>query len=546
MQISWLTKYNQAHEHNLKLQDCETSFISFLKEHEVTSFTCKKSKKIPSVADTIIHLKFCSAIKVLKNRVLGGVDDDLQRLQKWKLFIMNAARRFIVFVNALHHKLRLQTTNNSIDRFQLMMDGLIPPLDVVMVWRTMMLNVDFFHDTFKRHDFIEFLQFPFPWAKLNSSIHNYSFEYLPDPSLKRNYVSLIKEYLDVSDFSMFDVDETNIPTSLAVYCPRCSRNLVENVRVDGGYGFGDRGFSTIIERKQSQCQCNGLRMLSHERLRRLQLGNDICDSKPLPGVCMSTKHDISKYDTSLKENLQDRLSSNLSLNDILHYCNNNKVVESYIYSNLLHCTLGDIPIQIHFHIDLVAYTVREEQFINEILELQLLHDPKIFTNIQTSRCKFLNYLTLLKENPEVFFTPTLEIDLILKTNQLTIPSKTNIFYETLYQQTFKGDEAHENNKKFLYMYSKKYKHSEPRNQSKIPGKVIKNVWNKIILEKNQDHEIKTERKAEEIKLRNYPSLNYCWFTGKGGCKDKYITRQLRYQDLYVNSPFTFRLDRNKC
>ncbi|RCK66821.1 hypothetical protein Cantr_02857 [Candida viswanathii] len=555
------------------VEDNENKFIDALKTPNFNSYQytlVRDQFRKPRTVEVITHLKLFKAFRVLKKRVLGETDQDTEhedatKLKTWQVFMTMSIRRFIIFINALYSKIKDEPTEKSrYVAFNQIMDSLIPPLDVLMVWHSLSLNSAFFHDVMTRSEFTEFLGYPFPWSAINEAVHNYSFEYLPSWNLQKNYISVLRDAGYETDG--FHLDSMDTLLVVDVYCPSCSRLLAEGVDMSNSQntGFADYGFSTKIGKKQTECKCSGLSDISHDVLRKLQLCKDIDDEKPLVG-CVERNLLSSRDLSSLRDVLKYLLTNHPeytvvqiaqeAFKRVKDPVSERVFAKNYVFLNLIHCTVSHATIQVHR--DLVTAIVRQEQFMHDILKVRLLHDSEIVDTIKQSMVKYTNFISMHSEDKNVLLYPTLEIDMILKTTQLSNPATINVFYQRTSHMFIQESDLEVAFPETLAKYSKKFEHYAVTcgcalcQALKKPHRVkVDSFWKKTIgvIRGNKG----TTGEGEQTIIRpislTHPSLNYCWFSRNSfstNYEDGFIKEHIIYSGVCVNSPFVSPIEIEK-
>lgn len=129
----------------------ENDYASFKYVESPGYVYAKNNARYPTLPETISHLKLLKAFGELKTTIVGTRDlDSRESTKKWQAFVTNASRRFILFMTALKKSLDRLTValddeselySRAIDATAIqLLDNLLPPLDVVMVWHAFLLN----------------------------------------------------------------------------------------------------------------------------------------------------------------------------------------------------------------------------------------------------------------------------------------------------------------------------------------------------------------------------------------------------------------------
>lgn len=408
---------------------------------------------IPLIPDLVCHLKLLRAFDECKKTVLGDDGDAPTREKRWQVFVLNAMRRFIIFVSAIHQFSSKEfirwypgddeglTFKNGIrkDRnFMSRMVAILPPLDVVMVWHAFLLSPRTMYDHFMRSQFMQFALFPMPLKFLSDAIDNETFVYDPPIHFKQAYHMVVLSYTDNMRDLIYHVDSLDqCQHFMDVYCPSCHEILVENVpwTLDDNTGFADLGFTRTIN--ISYCQCNfSSKTITHDELRRRQLYADIQQPTTLAGSykyysSIISPHqfrhrDVMKMNFNLKrhlkEKLQDLRSMPLaefvtSLESLIEHRKLNLLLRNYLLMNPIHCTVPGDKFEIWE--DLVGAVLRQERFTQAMSEIDWLHKNQIRQGLKELVIRYSRFFSLLTRYEQLkILVPTLDIDLVWHTHQL--------------------------------------------------------------------------------------------------------------------------------
>lgn len=258
-------------------------------------YLTKLPPKMPSVAEGTGHLLLLRALGKLYEDTTRGIPGELDRNKQWQVYVTNAVRRFIIFLSAykalrptdLGDKLQIYQFKNG-KRLVSTLGKLLPPLDVIMVWHSFMLNPKSFFDDCARNELTDFAYYPFPLKKVITAIDPDTFEFTPTADDIKEFDTLISSYdakLNLS-YKPRLVDILNM--DLTVYCPLCHAiiNTVKYTNIEGT-GFADKDFRIYGPLK---CKCAvqlQVYFTSHDTLRTLQLYSDainLDNNKILPCI----------------------------------------------------------------------------------------------------------------------------------------------------------------------------------------------------------------------------------------------------------------------
>ncbi|KAL6450124.1 GRDP1 Glycine-rich domain-containing protein 1 [Candida maltosa Xu316] len=413
----------------------------------------------PSQAEVVAHLKLLKAFEVMKNKLVPVYDEDDEhdqyREKSWQCLLTLAVRRFIIFMSAAKkagaddYKLGLdeegtfRNGNVKNGSFINLMDGVMPPLDVIQVWHAFLLNPKSFYDTCMRNKMLQFANFPFPLLKISQYIDNHTFEFKVPPKLQENYLDLLSRFDHKTDHS-FEYEKIH-STRLSLYCPGCHSVLCKSIRVTDGKngGFADKHFQAPNIKHipgvflGESCYCRSVPQLSHESIRYLHLMTDIAKPTPLPGTYKYFSAVLAEpkfrgrqpliLSRSTKEILKYPSRSNSDIVGLLdsfrrEFPNDTKrciiLVRNYLQYNYISMTVEN---GIQIGEDLVGCVLRQQRFVEKMNKLDWLHSPVLRQTIEESLLRYGRFFEMLTEDRyhRQMLVPTLDIDLIWHTHQLT-------------------------------------------------------------------------------------------------------------------------------
>lgn len=408
----------------------------------------------PTTVELVAHLKFLKAIGELKRKICYGLLADQEELL-WKAFVSNAVRRFILFISALKagddnsKKTVSVNYNESRANFNKIpkspklaatLFGLLPPLDILMVWHSFLLNPKSAYDNFARNGFLAFLFHPFPFEQIDRSISNLDYSFRPNETLQFNFHQVMNSYgCDMNyDFNgPFNPEEL----VLDIHCPVCEAKIAETClsSIDN-HGFADGEF-TSEKLPESACNCHFSNTITHEDLRKRELFADLNNEYVLPNIykfksCfMNNKNDlISEVAISNKvfKNMPINLTLNVlpsnetvSLRDVIASLSKVKhdkmkpeaVFREYMSMNLLHLTIPRID-SLKITEDLVGCVIRQGRFVTKMNEINWLESPWVEQSLVRAKDRYKKYWELLNLS-RTMLVPTLDIDLMWHTHQLS-------------------------------------------------------------------------------------------------------------------------------
>ncbi|KAF2843787.1 hypothetical protein M501DRAFT_967571 [Patellaria atrata CBS 101060] len=202
--------------------------------------TTDKPAALPTIAQCAVHLELLETFHVLRQKMFWSIpldkafdvkeeprivhqrdgsekklkDDRFaeKRNEKWTKFVTLAVYRFLVWWDKIDGV--LENTKDRQGRMSMGSDHL-PPLDVLMVWHSFLLNTG----RFKKMNFNRNLyKINFPWEHIHNAIDNSKWEYTLLGTARTNFTTLTGLQQDL--YSALETDPTAVP-----------RTLVETVRL---------------------------------------------------------------------------------------------------------------------------------------------------------------------------------------------------------------------------------------------------------------------------------------------------------------------------
>lgn len=402
----------------------ENSFVDLLEQSENDDVSLfNNGSAIPLVTDAVMHLKLLYSFRRLKDIVTIQINNILDREKLWQCYLTIAVRRFNIFVSALHLKFH---DNQPFVGF---MNSILPPIDILIVWHSFLLNPKSFYDNFNINDFMIFAKYPFPLRRICQDISDKDFIFSPSIEVIDDFTLFIEDFfvkINVHDRFNYNSYQPFDPSTikLVLLCPNCHRKLPRcDLTNSDSTGYADSNF----ELKYKCCSFSST--VTHNELRKRKLYTDCRKPNKIPSII---KHYSSKINKSWKEgvspelidsNIKDQTLDSYSKGlDILNFANTRYsyadllVLRDYLELNPIYMT---IPTRVAFpiHEDLVACIKRQENFIDTIIELDWLRSSVREHSMLEARLRYENFFSLIKiaKHPVV---PTLDIDLMWHTHQL--------------------------------------------------------------------------------------------------------------------------------
>lgn len=335
------------------------------------------------------------------------------------------------------------------DKFPLVGDGItldLPPLDVLMVWHSHMLNPRIYLEDCIRFTKHSLWHTPFPWQRIYESIDDESLEYTQQD------VSIFQEKTKHPWNPLEENDRKDI------VCPMCSMSQsvpwttvpsLSSLQAVKSYLSNDTGF-TGHDFHALCMKCDYT--ITHESLR---VGKFMADadsllhqSRPLPGTilniwgepqCSAPGKNLGSHDpffpnraiqtrpdlrpAALRDQLRpftiDRLKTvfgktmnstfelmyiNASQNKPDFVAKNSRIAVRKMFSH--YWNNSSI-----FGIELVGAVLRQGTFVQKMKKLDWLHSPGVMTTAQRLIVKYHRFILLAADAPKKTVVPTLDVDL---------------------------------------------------------------------------------------------------------------------------------------
>ncbi|PVF99605.1 hypothetical protein CPB86DRAFT_282277 [Serendipita vermifera] len=397
-------------------------------------------RPLVNVAELQAHLKLLAAFYELKREVQGqkdgvAVDDNDQA---WLVFVNRAVHRFFAWTSA---KWNLSSPGLSPD--------MMPPLDVMMVWHTYLLNPRSYYEDQSRmsNAYAENLQtlHNMPLTMLATLIDSETLKPVP-PSGPRE-----ETFRTISGMPYQMPFVTTSQETFNLTCPRClGSNSSVHWFTPEGQGFAQPDFSHKCE----HCQINfdkanlGIWRFAEE-VSRKRAGENVYISECLlhhyTGVVDTQA--ANKFMTKILSHLDTlyRVSQPIASAEILSQANQLAAGLNYSPKTLLDSLHRSIApshapnpanprprlqriVTAYSHhgpacLDLVGAVLRQGSFIEKMADLGWT-TPGRFGHLKDSaplvRCiaRYHAFLDLMSQNSGSFLVPTLDIDLAWHTHQL--------------------------------------------------------------------------------------------------------------------------------
>lgn len=438
---------------------------------------------------------------------------------RWSVYVQRAADRFETWWLRVLDRLYLHDTIEGLpssfhdfSEYPKVVDTLnrLPPLDVLMVWHAYMLNPRSYYEDCLRlteSDGIRLFKWskndtiwhanPMPWSTINAAISP-NFVYDPGEEAKRTFESLVGS-------NIWDSSATQMKR---IICPRCTMSFeipwiqVEDIEHNGSENAINI-LQSLFAMRDMFIRCPACDLgITHDTLSLKQFIDDLNEyqtkKKPMPGTLLTLQTNLPNPEldkSEPKNDLLDALLSSSELSDtlmqiivqerspsdtknsspllVLKRILNGRVTkvaqkQVFGYRNtknfggyirrMLSCYWSNNS---QFSQDLSAAVIRQSSFVEKMHDFDWLHSPALKTTIKRAIVRYSRFMDLIAEK-NFFCVPTLDIDLVWHTHQLT-PSRYLYFTTTTTGTLINHDDkvpqtqlsnAFENTAK---LYERKYK-----------------------------------------------------------------------------------------
>ncbi|KAF2094769.1 hypothetical protein NA57DRAFT_60188 [Rhizodiscina lignyota] len=465
----------------------------------LNNLNLSQSSAVPTPDQCIAHLKFLEALHQLRESVAQteGLFDLISppekksekpseqrenaeaqvrvREKRWAVYVARAVDRFETWWNMCIPSTVAGTPSDRLTAevylaeqspefrplkgkpiMQLSQDQL-PPLDVLMVWHSYMLNPRCFLEDCIRFTKLDFYATPFPFQHIDQCIDSVTFEYIPTARARSHWEQATSRMWD----------NLHEPMEKTLLCPNSGNGtpkhfasfpwtsgarirIMENGEMNGGCGYADADFQGVCE----TCSVK----FTHDYLRVQKFRNDLVawNTKhyPLPGTILGRQglpEPATKY-TQLPPEcwVPNLLISGMTVfdtlegatkpdNDAATMTDVKGVFEAGVKDRktiiALGMRAGRLPPSARtairrmlnrywfnsspFALDLVGAVVRQGSFIDKMHNIDWLRSPALQSTMVRLIEKYQRFFGIMKDNPWKLAVPTLDVDLAWHTHQLT-------------------------------------------------------------------------------------------------------------------------------
>ncbi|KAJ5154608.1 Protein of unknown function DUF1399 [Penicillium coprophilum] len=442
--------------------------------HRLSRNVSPKSEDTLDIDECINHLKLLSAIAKLRNLIRGtdklfGVRDSearnftdprkqaqaAARIQekRWAVYVARAVDRFTIWWQTC-----LPTLNNSHISMLDYSSGakiawavnMLPPLDVIMVWHAYMLNPRAFLEDCLRQSKMSFWGTGMPWDIINASIDNKTLVFDPGSEARINFETR-------TGHSWENIHGS--PTK-SLICFRCKQEVLVSW-TEGSIGCDpDVAFAHCVgyADKSLRVVCPACKFsTTHDLLRVQKFRSDVQkllkDDLPMPGTLLSQNGtpaddengdnvcfpnrlikegirsellqltDPTENESTTIETIRDHLEAFLKSRSLLRRVNkatltagNSSMPERISLRNMLSRYWDNSS---PFAIDLIGAVIRQGTFVDKMDNIGWIHSPSLRSTMSHFINKYGVFFQIMIKNKGHAVVPTLDIDLIWHTHQLS-------------------------------------------------------------------------------------------------------------------------------
>ncbi|KIO16618.1 hypothetical protein M407DRAFT_85818 [Tulasnella calospora MUT 4182] len=397
-----------------------------------------KAQVLPSELQA--HLVLLGAFHRLREEVRtfkGKADIPMEPAERWAVFLQRAVYRFEQWtVRMIGGEGQEEVLGEGP---KLLAPNEVPPLEVVMVWHTYMLNPrTYYEDCLRKLPGLLRIG-SFPLMQLAGSIDSETL--LPHPPSEGRVAAFTAFTSQPFECPLNTTSDETVP----VYCPNCSQpNMIPWITYKGD-GFAQRGFG---------CICNNCRVrFSRETLgvRKFYEDMEKCIANPdrfflayvplyplhIPILLTSFPPQIPFLETpSSTTTLVLRPKFNGSLNLGFPRRDRRSKFELGVAIQNIESVESPAPVRLNiilsayrqpgpFSLDLASAVIRQMNFVEKMVNLGFTEQARWEEDHDTlTRCvvRYHHFLDLMASTPGNFVVPTLDIDLAWHTHQLLCDS----------------------------------------------------------------------------------------------------------------------------
>ncbi|ETS75765.1 hypothetical protein PFICI_12709 [Pestalotiopsis fici W106-1] len=487
---------------------------------DFTSLDLEASNKasFPTADACLIHLRLLYAIEILKTKIghTNGLWDIWDQLRtdstsdasnahhsngsitaklcekRWAIYVARAVDRYEAWWKSFVPDMLKEADmlekgtdkTTKYEGFTVLEDAIewtaemIPPIDVLIVWHTHMLNPRLFLEDCLRHGYGTFWRAGIPWAIINNAINGATFEYNINQACEAQWTERTgRPWFNQEDSETKQLQCPSCSEGLNVAWTSCGQPQDSKRRQDldlSGQGYGDGNFQTLC------IKCNTT--IDEDLLRvgkfREDVRNLVRNDWPMPGTILDGSG-LGRRQTAESDQLfPNRLVRRGILVEVSNLMESstkptmmlvrNKIQEVTAHTQYRHSSdrlkkvdkgtegvLGTlVPHRLSrssrmqtrammsrywenssmFALDLRNAVMRQGVFVAKMFKIDWLHSPAARFTMEKALKKYERFFEIASTHPDQAVTPTLDVDLAWHTHQLSpqsyfkyAVSKTGVF-----------------------------------------------------------------------------------------------------------------------
>jgi hypothetical protein len=432
-----------------------------------------KAGIVPAEEECVIHLRLLAAFSKLRNTIserqdlFGPADPSESRAaeQRWTIFVAQAVVRFEAWISTLiaddlQSRLKVDTATDPEKMDELMSipplkwtEDMLPPLDVLMVLHSYMLNPHDFLQDCLRMGRISLWKPGFPFHLISKFLNQTTLLYEPPDSVRQKF-----EKRSSTIWSYTEPYETT-----KILCPGCPETISVAWKALYPKNASEMQKGSIflpVDSDCPKCQCRITQdSVSKARLRK-DLGILQKEGIVMPGTLLS-KHgliptrnqdrpvapDAALLNNLLLKGMAQELIDNidrarLERRDLtLKSCAMNDSIISILTQGSLKEHITGIPEMEKafpdlmksarrmnavydrntspFSLDLVGAVLRQGVFIDKMQSFDWLHSPALKHTIIRAIRRYEGFFSVMQHHPNKIAVPTFDVDMIWHTHQLS-------------------------------------------------------------------------------------------------------------------------------
>ncbi|KAJ5922114.1 hypothetical protein N7516_009817 [Penicillium verrucosum] len=442
--------------------------------HRLSSNGFPQSEETVAIDESIIHLKFLSAVAKLQYFIKGtdklfGIHDSeaknfgdprkqaqaAARIQekRWAVYVARAVDRFTVWWQTCLPSLntrRISSLNSSPEAKIVWSANMIPPLDVIMVWHAFMLNPRAFLEDCLRQSKMSVWATGMPWDVINASIDNETLVFYPGSEARVNFETKTGHPWE-------NIHESPAKSLLCFGC----KQEIRAPWTEGSLGCDtDVAYAHCIgyADKSLRISCQACKFtITHDSLRVQKFRSDVqkllIDDMPMPGTLLTQNGtpaddengdnvsfpnrlikegirseilqltDLTENERTTIETIRDHFEGFLKSRPLMRRVNktmlasgNSNMPERISLRNMLSRYWDNSS---PFAIDLIGAVIRQGTFVDKMDNIGWIRSPNVRSTMTHFISKYGVFFQIMTKNKGHAVVPTLDVDLIWHTHQLS-------------------------------------------------------------------------------------------------------------------------------